>query len=319
MAALRMLWIALALSACASVALAQGEEPFHEENADEAEELLDEAHEAGGHEGVVEDGDGVDEVPGTAILPEAREATTAEDLPPEEPTFHTMEVEGGEIGHGAGHAEEGGHADEGHGDEAAHGGHDEHGDDHGEAHAAELDMPRLAGQIINFLLWAGILFWMLKDRLPAFLANRRMTIQGELDEAARMKAEAERKYAEYSERIENLDSELDRMREEMRKGGLAERDRIVADAASRGEKMRAEARFLVEQQMKQLREDLTREAIEAAVSAAEGILRERTLDPASGASEQQRLATDYLDRLAVQLKDGALRTGEPTKNEKTSA
>jgi F-type H+-transporting ATPase subunit b len=236
-----------------SIARAQHEEPFHAENAEEAEELLDEAHEAGGH----------DE-------------------------------------HGAAGA---------HGSEA----------EHGEAHAAELDMPRLAGQLINFLLWAGILYWLLKDRLPAFLSSRRATIQGELDEAARMKAEAERKFAEYSERIENLDHELDRMREEMRKGGLAERDRIVAEAASRGEKMRAEARFLVEQQMKQLREDLTREAIEAAVGAAESILKERALDPVRGSAEQQRLATDYLDRLAVQLKDGALSPTATTKNEKPSA
>lgn len=195
-----------------------------------------------------------------------------------------------------------------HGEVGAHG--DEHAEgEHGEAHAAgvELDPSRLIGQLVNFALWAGILWYMLKDRIPAFLASRRATIVSELDEAKRMKEEAERKFAEYSERIENLDSELDRMRAEMKQGGLSERDRIVAEAASRGEKMRAEARFLVEQQMKQLKEDLTREAIEAAIGAAEKILRDKT-----GAPDQERLATEYLDRLSSQLKDGQLKDGPST-------
>lgn len=88
------------------------------------------------------------------------------------------------------------------------------------------------------------------------------------------------------------------MRREMKKGGLAERDKIVADAAARSEKLHAEARFLVEQQMKQLKDDLTREAIEAAIGAAEKILKERTQ-----AADQERLANEYLERLGTQLKN----------------
>lgn len=201
------------------------------------------------------------------------------------------------------HGEEDAHGDEAtHGDEAAHeathGEAAEHGAEHGEAHGVELDGARLAGQIINFLLWAGILWYLLKDRLPAFLQSRRAGIVTELDEAKRLKEEAERKFAEYESRIENLDAELDHMRREMTKGGLAERDKIVADAAARAEKLHAEARFLVQQQMKQLKDDLTREAIEAAIAAAEKILKERTQT-----ADQERLANEYLERLATQLKD----------------
>lgn len=199
------------------------------------------------------------------------------------------------------------HEEEGHGVEA-HGaadheeGHAEGGHEEGGHEGVVLDGSRLFGQFFNFALWAGILWYLLKDRIPAFLATRRSTIVSELEDAKRMKAEAERKYEQYSERIENLDSELARMREEMKKGSLAERDRIVAEAANRGEKMRAEARFLVEQQMKQLKEDLTREAIEAAIGAAEKMLREKTAAP-----DQERLATEYLERLSAQLGDGQLK------------
>ena len=111
------------------------------------------------------------------------------------------------------------------------------------------------------------------------------------------------KHAEYSQRIDNLDAELERLREEFKRAGLEERDRMVADASTRAEKTRAEARFLIEQQMKQLREDLTREAVEAAISAAETILKER-----STAADQQRLADDYLSRLKGSI---TARTSDP--------
>jgi F-type H+-transporting ATPase subunit b len=107
-----------------------------------------------------------------------------------------------------------------------------------------------------------------------------------------MKLAAEAKYAEYSKRIDNMDAELSRVRDDMKKAGLEERDRLVKDASDKSEKMRAEARFLIDQQMKELKETLTREAIESAVSAAERILRERTT-----AADQQRLANEYLDQI----------------------
>ena len=209
----------------------------------------------------------------------------------------------GEAAHGeAGHGEEG-HGEEGHGEEG-HGevGHGEEG--HGETHGVELDFARLTGQLINFALWAGILWYLMKDRLPAFLSSRRAGIVTELDEAKRLKDEAERKFAEYEARISNLDAELAQMRSEMQRGGLAERDKMVADASARSEKLRAEARFLVEQQMKQLRDDLTREAIEAAIGAATKILVERT-QPA----DQERLANEYLERIATQMKSTQQKDG----------
>ena len=217
------------------------------------------------------------------------------------PSSALAQHEGG--GHGEAGLEAAGHGEAEH-EEAGHGeaGHGEAGN--GEAHGVELDFARLAGQLVNFALWAGILWYLMKDRLPAFLSSRRAGIVTELDEAKRLKDEAERKFAEYEARISNLDAELEQMRHDMRKGGLAERDKIVADASARSEKLRAEARFLVEQQMKQLREDLTREAIEAAIGAATKILVERT-QPA----DQERLANEYLERIATQMKSTQQKDG----------
>jgi F-type H+-transporting ATPase subunit b len=171
----------------------------------------------------------------------------------------------------------------GHGD-----GHEAHGDGH-EAHAPQWNYVQFAGQLTNFAIWLFLLYTILNRALPKFLAERRAAVVDGLEEAKRMKAEAEAKYEAYSKRIDTMDEELARVREEMKKAGLAERDRLVKEAAEKAERMHAEARFLVQQQMKQLKEELTREAIESAVAAAERILRER-ISPA----DQQRLADEYL-------------------------
>ena len=158
--------------------------------------------------------------------------------------------------------------------------------------APHWDYVRLAGQLTNFAIWAFLIYKLLNGALPKFLATRKAGIVDGLEEAKQMKLAAEAKYAEYSKRIDNMDAELSRVRDDMKKAGLEERDRLVKDASDKSEKMRAEARFLIDQQMKELKETLTREAIESAVSAAERILRERTT-----AADQQRLANEYLDQI----------------------
>lgn len=168
--------------------------------------------------------------------------------------------------------------------------------EHDAHHSAELNYVELSGSFVNFAIWLAILVFGARAPLSEMLRNRRASVVEGMEEAKRVKEEAEAKYKEYSERIENLDAELERLREEMRRAGMEERDRIVADASKRAEKMRAEARFLIEQQMKDLRVELTREAVEAAVAAAEESLRKATSQ-----QDQERLAQEYLGTIKSAL------------------
>jgi F-type H+-transporting ATPase subunit b len=200
----------------------------------------------------------------------------------------------GVAGHDA--AEHGTRGDAAHGDgaHAAGGAHD--------AHA--MNYTDLAGSFFNFAVWLLALVFLLRKPVAEFLRNRRATVIEGMEEAKRVKEEAEAKYREYSERIENLDAELERLRDEMRRAGMEERERIVAEAARKGDKMREEARFLIDQQMKQLRDDLTREAIEAAVRAAQELLEKGT-----GAADQERLAQEYLGAIRGTLAQRAVLSG----------
>lgn len=157
----------------------------------------------------------------------------------------------------------------------------------------------LIAAFVNFGLLLAILFGVALKGINASLAERRATIAKDLEEAARLKAEAEKKHEEYKQRLAKLDEELAQIRGEMQKAGEAERDRIVAEAEKKAERLRKENEFLIEQRLKSLREDLTREAVVSAIDAAEKVLREKT-----NADDQQRLSRAYVAGISEASKEG---------------
>jgi F-type H+-transporting ATPase subunit b len=148
------------------------------------------------------------------------------------------------------------------------------------------------GALFNFGLLLLLFFLFALPKIRASLEARRKEIEQGLAEAQRLKAEAEAKRAEYQARLDKLDAELEQIRRDMAHAGAEERDRIVAEAEKKAHRMRQDTRFVIDQQMKQLREDLFREAVTSAVAAAEQVLREKVT-----AADQQRLADEYLARL----------------------
>ncbi len=177
-----------------------------------------------------------------------------------------------------------------------HGQTAEHGEEHGLSITDAVGTTGFKGALVNFCLLLALFIWMGRKPVTKFFTERRSMIENELKEAARLKEEAEEKFAEYSERLEKLDEELAQIREEMAEAGEKERDRIVAEAEAKAARLRKDAEFVIEQQMKQLREELTEAAVSAAVAAAQEVLVEET-----SANDQQRLAEEYVKRLHDRL------------------
>jgi F-type H+-transporting ATPase subunit b len=163
------------------------------------------------------------------------------------------------------------------GDLAAHGG---------------LTFADLLPSLVNFVLLISLFIWLFRDAVTKALQGRRAAVEQALTEAARLKAEAEAKHREYAGRLAKLDEELAQIRSDMIAAGMKERDRIVAEAEHKAARMRKEADFLIEQQVKQLRADLVRDTVGSAVAAAE-----RLLLKSATSFDQQRLAQEYLASL----------------------
>lgn len=184
--------------------------------------------------------------------------------------------------------------------EEAHGDHGEHG----------WDTTGLIASGVNFVLLISLFVYLFRSSLNSFLKERKASVERELNEAARLKAEAEAKHKEYSERLAKLDDELGQIKKDMIASGIKERDRIVAEAEQKAARMRREAEFVVEQQVKQLREDLTREAADAAIAAAEQLVTKATTS-----FDHQRLAQEYLASLqAVHGVKASILPAAPSEN-----
>jgi len=154
--------------------------------------------------------------------------------------------------------------------------------------------PPYAALLINFGLLAGLYYYLGKKPVTQALLNHRASVAKEIEEAQRMKHEAEARAKTYQAKLQDLEVELSQTKLALEEAGKGERDRIVKDAEEKAARMQKDAAFMLEQEAKQVRLDLQRETALAALAAAEGILKKRVTQ-----SDQERLAEDFLSSLTT--------------------
>jgi F-type H+-transporting ATPase subunit b len=214
---------------------------------------------------------------------------------------------------------------EGHGEHAE--GHGEHAEGHGDHdHAPTFDDINWAYGFLGEkegaepgLLWrpkgmpvpfgalaldAAILYWLLikfgKKPIGDALKARKLSITKGMEDAAKMKAEAEASLAKYKQQLDEIDETVARIRREMKEAGDAESARILEEAKERRARMERDARALVEQELKAAREQLIRETVGSALKSAETSLRSSI-----GDADRQRLGDEFL--ASIKASGAALR------------
>jgi len=156
------------------------------------------------------------------------------------------------------------------------------------------------------LLNTGILFYLLwrfgRRPVSDALKKRRTAIMHGIEDAARMRDDAEERLAEYEDKLEHLDDEIERFKREMREASEAERTRVLAEAKERRVRMERDAHLLIEQELKTAHQELVREAVASALhKATERLARGLT------AADQQRMADEYLaaiDSVVINARGG---------------
>ena len=219
-----------------------------------------------------------------------------------------------EPGH-ADHALEPAHADHGH----AAGPSAEHGAAHGDDHVPTLDdfnwyyglisekegvepslLFRPKGMPVPFaalLLDSAILYLLLYKTLGKpirdGLKKRKEGILRGMEEAAKMKREAEGQLAFYEEKLAKIDQDVQELRAQMRHAAESESARILSEAKERRVRMERDAHQLVEQELKAMREQLSAETVQSALRSAEAALIEKITE-----ADQRRFGDEYLNGLA---------------------
>ena len=165
-----------------------------------------------------------------------------------------------------------------------------------------LHDPQLWVATLNFTLLVLLLVRFGKAPIHDFLVGRRKQMEQAINEAAEAKRAAEKKLAEYNERLAQLDTEMAKLRADLIAAGEEDKKRIVAEAEEVAVRTKRETESLVDQHAKQLLTDVRHEIVEAALAAAESLVRQK-LAPA----DQERLADAYSQRIAS--KTGGARSG----------
>jgi F-type H+-transporting ATPase subunit b len=150
-----------------------------------------------------------------------------------------------------------------HADGAEHEGEGHHG----------LDPKTFAFQLINFGVLVFILVKFGGSAVNKMLAARHVQLKKDIEEAAQARAAAEGRLAEQEKRMANLAQEVSRLRASIKEEAEKEQARLLAVADEKSKRIQDEARFLMQQQVKEAERRFREELAGAAVRIAEEVVR----------------------------------------------
>lgn len=127
---------------------------------------------------------------------------------------------------------------------------------------------------INLVLLVGLLVYLIKNPFLSFLKKRKENITSEIDQAKKAIEEAKQKHAEYSAKFQNLENEINSLKENIKKQGRIEKDELVKQAHNSCELIKSEVKDTVELETLRARQELQSEVVNSSVELAEKLIKE---------------------------------------------
>jgi len=152
----------------------------------------------------------------------------------------------------------------------------------------------LVKKAFNFFVLIGLLYWLLAAKIKDFFTGRRAEIKESLEKAVEKKSEAEKKYREYSEKIDKASTEIDGIIDMIKAQGVTEKQKIIEDAERTAKKMKEDAQARIEQEMKKAADQLKAQSVELSVKMAEEILKKSIT-----AEDHKAMVKEYIDKVVI--------------------
>ena len=152
----------------------------------------------------------------------------------------------------------------------------------------------LIWRILNVVLFAGALFYLVGKKVVAFFRNRTETIARELAGLEDRKAEAERNLEAIGRRIERLEEERRAILAEYEEQGQALKEAILAQAEKAAARILSQARASARNEVNAALDAMRARMAEEIIRATERLLAEK-LTPA----EHARLIDVYLAKVVI--------------------
>ena len=147
--------------------------------------------------------------------------------------------------------------------------------------------------VVIFLLLLGVLMKFAFPPILGYAAAREHRIQNSLDEAKRLRAEAESLLAQQREELVEAKRSAQQILVDARQAADRARQDLLNQARTQQEELMARARQDIERERDRALEAVRRDAVELALAAAS-----RLLDRRLTAEEDRKLVVDYLGQVS---------------------
>jgi len=146
--------------------------------------------------------------------------------------------------------------------------------------------------IVNLAILIAVLAYFGRKPLLDFFNTRRGQVQDDLHSAAKLRREAETRFAKWQRKVGDLEQELEQIRATSRERAEAEREQIIADANAAAERIRSDTTAAIDQELRRSRDLLREEAADLAIDLAGNLLRDQVTD-----ADRQRLVSEFIERI----------------------
>ena len=160
----------------------------------------------------------------------------------------------------------------------------------GEHHTPTID--EFVFPAINFIIYAALLYVFALPALRSFLRSRREEVLTAMAHASSKKQQAEALVSEYRGKLAAVDQEVQSIHASFQRQAEAEKDKLIKEAHALGAKIRDDARFLADQEVKAAQQGIRQEMASRAEAAARDLLQ-RNISPA----DHTRLAQDFIQSI----------------------
>lgn len=149
-------------------------------------------------------------------------------------------------------------------------------------------------RILNFALFAFIIYKLGGQKIKDFFGSRRQQIASQLSDLEARKGEAQKKLQEVEKSIANLKAEQQEVLEQARAQGEAMKEAILKKAREDAEKIKAQAKVKADQELQHVIEGLKDELADLIIESAEKMIVAKL-----GKKEQERLIDEYLTKVVL--------------------
>jgi F-type H+-transporting ATPase subunit b len=144
---------------------------------------------------------------------------------------------------------------------------------------------------LNFLILAGVLYWLLAKKIRDFLAGRREGIRNAIAQAETNREEAEKRFREYDAKLSKATGEIEEITRMIRNQGMAEKERIIADARKAAAKMKEDTQARMEQEFSKASRELRLEVVRLSTQMAGELIRKNI-----NVNDNEALVKEYIEK-----------------------